>query len=98
MPHVDNQVTEYMTDGELSRLLAVLDSWPFDDSAAFIKFALFTGSRRGELFKLQWNHVDFERVSCLTTTAAQYFQSAYRLKRQAPRWANLNPHQTNPTS
>lgn len=61
MPHVDNQVTEYMTDEELSRLLTVLDNWPFDDSAAFVKFALFTGFRRGELFKLQWDHVDFER-------------------------------------
>ncbi len=40
MPHVDNQVTEYMTDEELSRLMAVLDNWPFDDSAAFVKFAL----------------------------------------------------------
>ena len=61
MPHIDNQVTEYMTDEELSRLMAVLDNWPFDDSAAFVKFALFTGFRRGELFKLQWEHLDFER-------------------------------------
>jgi len=61
MPKVDNQVTEYLTDEELSRLMAVLDNWPFDDSAAFVKFALFTGFRRGELFKMQWDHVDFER-------------------------------------
>jgi integrase len=61
MPHVDNQVTEYMSDEELSRLLEVLDNWPFDDSAHFIKFALFSGFRRGELFKLQWDHIDFDR-------------------------------------
>ena len=61
MPHVDNQVTEYMTDEELSRLMGVLDNWPFDDSAAFIKFALYTGFRRGELFKMQWDHIDFDR-------------------------------------
>jgi hypothetical protein len=45
MPHVDNQVTEYMTDEELTRLMAALDNWPFDDSAHFIKFALFTQKR-----------------------------------------------------
>jgi len=61
MPKVDNQVTEYLTDEELSRLMAVLDNWPFDDSAAFVKFALFTGFRRGELFKMRWDHIDTER-------------------------------------
>jgi integrase len=61
LPHVDNQVTEYLTDEELTRLMAVLDNWPFDDSAAFVKFALFSGFRRGELFKLQWEHIDFDR-------------------------------------
>jgi integrase len=61
MPKVDNQVTEFLTDDELSRLMTVLDNWPFDDSAAFVKFALFTGMRRGELFKMQWRHIDFDR-------------------------------------
>jgi integrase len=61
MPRVDNQKTEYLTDEELTRLHGVLDNWPFDDSAAFVKFALYTGLRRGELFKLTWDAVDFER-------------------------------------
>lgn len=60
MPHVDNQITEFLTDEELSRLLEVLDNWPFDDSAAFVKFCLLTGFRRGELFKMQWSHIDFD--------------------------------------
>jgi hypothetical protein len=49
------------TDEELSRLLEFLDNWPYDDSAAFKKFALFTGFRRGKLFKLRWSGIDFER-------------------------------------
>jgi integrase len=61
MPKVDNQVTEFLSDEELSRLLEVLDSWPFRECAVFVLFAIYTGLRRGELFKLSWNDVDFER-------------------------------------
>ncbi len=61
MPKLDNQVTEYLTDEETERLLKVLDEWPFRQTAAFIRFALFTGCRRGELFGLCWDDVDFDR-------------------------------------
>jgi integrase len=61
LPRIDNQVTEFLTDDELARLRDTLDNWPFDDTAAFVKFALLTGFRRGELFKLKWEHVDISR-------------------------------------
>jgi integrase/ribosomal protein L37E len=61
MPRVDNQVTEFLSADEMGRLLDTLGKWPFKETAALIKFALYTGFRRGEFFKLTWDDVDFER-------------------------------------
>lgn len=63
MPKLDNQKTEFFNDDELTRLLNVLESWPCRESAAFVKFALLTGFRRSELFKLKWEDVDLIRGS-----------------------------------
>jgi integrase len=61
MPKLDNLQTEFLTDEELLRLLDTLENWHSQDTVAFIRFAMFTGLRRGELFKLTWDDVDFSR-------------------------------------
>ncbi len=61
MPKLDNQQTEFLADEETERLLEVLETWPCRDSADFVKFAMLTGLRRGEIFRLKWEDLDFDR-------------------------------------
>ena len=60
-PTVNNIKTEDLTQEQLARLLDAIEKDSNQQVADLMKLALFTGMRRGELFKLRWKDIDFER-------------------------------------
>jgi integrase len=60
LPKVDNIKTEKLTDAQLVKLLKAIDADQHPQAGSMMKFVLFTGCRRGELFRLRWKHINFE--------------------------------------
>jgi integrase len=58
---VDNQKTEDLNPEQLKNLLTAIDNSTDIEAANIMRLALYTGMRRGEMFKLKWNDIDFQR-------------------------------------
>ena len=61
IPSLNNQVTEDLSHREMAGLLMALDKDEDQLCANLMRLALYTGMRRGELFKLKWSDIDYER-------------------------------------
>ena len=61
MPDIDNKKTEDLSKEELHRLLEAIAADENKQVGNMMLMALFTGMRRGELFKLLWSDIDFSR-------------------------------------
>jgi integrase len=61
MPSVDNAKTEDLTTQQLRALLKTIEKDKHPIAGPMMKMALFTGMRRGEMFRLKWSDIDFHR-------------------------------------
>jgi integrase len=61
MPRVNNLKTEDLTAAQLAALLEAIDADTHEHAGDMMRLALYTGMRRGEMFRLRWQDVDFER-------------------------------------
>ena len=53
--------TEDLAPEQTKKLTEVLDAEEDQTAANVMRLALFTGMRRGEIFKLRWDDIDFRR-------------------------------------
>jgi integrase len=60
-PKFYNETTNILEKPQRKQLLKVLENWNNQTAALIIKFALYTGCRKSEIFKLTWQDVDLNK-------------------------------------
>jgi len=61
VPRLNNTTTEDLSPEQIKKLMEVLGADKDQTAANVMRLALFTGMRRGEIFKLKWEDLDFRR-------------------------------------
>jgi integrase len=61
MPRVDNETTEDLNTGQIKRLFEAIEKDTHPQAGNMMLLALYSGMRRGEMFKLKWDDIDFRR-------------------------------------
>ncbi len=59
IPKVNNNKTEDLSSDQIKNLFVAINNSHDIQASNMMKLVLFTGMRRGEMFKLKWNDIDF---------------------------------------
>jgi integrase len=60
IPKFDNRVTNPLSRDDIDSLMKTLETWPNPRAVMIIKFALYSGKRRGEILNMKWDDVDLQ--------------------------------------
>lgn len=71
LKRLDNEKTEDLTPDQIARLFAACDQDPDQDVADMIRLALLVGLRRGSIFTLAWQNINFQK-SVLTIKTIEH--------------------------
>lgn len=96
MPKVNNIKIEDLTADQLATLLEAIEAHPNVQAANAMKLALVTGMRRGELFRLQWQDVDFDRGFIHIRTPKSGFDQKIPLNAAARELLKAHPRSDSP--
>ena len=58
VPEVKNKKQDDLSPEQIQDLLEAIEQDSHPTAGPLMKFALFTGMRRGEMFRLEWEHID----------------------------------------
>jgi integrase len=61
VPKVSNLKTEDLSAEQMKKLLEAIEKSTHPHAGDMVRLALYTGMRRGEMFKLTWEDIDFQR-------------------------------------
>ena len=65
----NNERTRFLSEAERTRLFACCRASHWDKLYLIVLLAITTGARKGELTKLRWNDIDFERRTAYVSTS-----------------------------
>jgi len=94
LPRVSNEKTEDLTPDQLESLLKAIDASEHQTAKAMMKLALFSGMRRGEMFKLKWSDIDFDRGFILLRDPKGGVDQRIPLNDEARKLLKVHPRMT----
>ena len=79
----DNRVDNVLDADDIKRLEAVLNEWPNERAVLIVRFALYTGRRKGEILNLEWKDIRRDGLSLTLSKTKGGIRQTFPLNKKA---------------